>query len=808
MNSATLPVNSLNWLGTAGSVLILLATLFAIASLATAIINRPKLPQLLLQLSTGSFFAAFFSLIVLFVQSQFQIKYVHKHSALDHELQYKIAGVWSGQEGSFLLWAVASGLFLSLCVRAAKGYERQFAGVGSIFLAALGGILAFESPFFFNAAGVDLSDGFGMPPSLLNYWVVIHPPTIFLGFGLLTSLFAWSLAALLSRNLETWIDQVRPWSLAAISLLGVGLCMGGFWAYETLGWGGFWMWDPVENTSFVPWVALVAFVHGIFVQKAKKKWQLTNVILAAIPFLAFGYGTFLTRSGFLGDTSVHSFAQMDRSALYILIGLVSSALIGFIIVYRKTAKWYRTETPTAEPERAGLNKETFYSYGNWLLLLLGLITGFGMSVPLVQSLMQQKPKVVEEQLYNTVTSFAFIPLVLLMAIGPFLTWRNKPAKEVLRGFTNVLAASIATVGFLLLWLKWGGQSVQFGPAVINFAGKAADLEKTTSMLFGAFAVPTMPWVLALTGLCSFAIYANLWRGFQLFRGNKVSAGGMLTHIGAIVAVTGLIFSRGLEQKITGIVHESKSLDAFGYKVDLHGISHTYINRNNKVKLTYSKDGRSFDARPGLYFLAGAGGEPQAFLWPDIHSWPFYDIYTVAQPFVLDEESKIPDFGGSEPVELLPGQAAEFNGVLLEYQGYETEGTVGTFGARFVTTVKVLTNESERTIHPYIKLLGPGEMERPVVDLGRGLGLYVDRIDASTKAASLVIKYITPAYPVEIYYKPLTILVWWGVGIMTVGGFISAFYRRNRKSPDSPVSEPEVSNPNLTQNNATSDTLEV
>ncbi|MBX3114416.1 MAG: cytochrome c biogenesis protein CcsA [Fimbriimonadaceae bacterium] len=808
MNPSTLPVNSLNWLGTAGSIFILLATIFALASFVTAILNRPKLPQLFVQLSSLNFIAAFVSLIVLFVNSQFQIKYVYKHSALDHELQYKIAGAWSGQEGSFLLWAVTSGIFLSLCIRAAKGYQRQFAAVGSVFLTALGGILMFESPFFFNPNGVDISNGLGMPPSLLNYWVVIHPPTIFLGFGLLTSLFAWSVAALLSRDLETWIDQIRPWSLIGLSLLGVGLCMGGFWAYETLGWGGFWMWDPVENTSFVPWVALVAFVHGIFVQKAKKKWQLTNAILAAVPFLAFGYGTFLTRSGFLGDTSVHSFAQMNRSALYILIGLVSAALIGFIVVYRKTAKWYRAENPEQTTEKAGWNKETFYSYGNWLLLSLGVITGFGMSVPLVQSLMQQKPKVVEEHLYNTIISFPFLPLIFLMAIAPFLTWRNKPAVEVLKGFTNVLAASIATVGFILLWLKWGGQSVQFGPAVLTFAGQAGDQTKQTSMLFGAFPMPTIPWVLFLTWLCSFTVFANLWKGAKLFNSNKASAGGMLTHIGAILAVTGLIFSRGLEQKVEGIVHESKSLEAFGYQVDLHGNTSDFVDRNNKIKLTYNKDGRSFEATPGLYFIAGADGEPQGFIWPDIHSWPLYDVYTVVQPFVIDTSNETVEFGGSEPVQVLPGQSAQFYDVLLDYHGYEVEGTVGTFGAKFITTVEVNNKGVKSTVHPYIKLLGPGEMERPVVDLGRGLGLYVDKIDAATKAVSLVIKYTTPAYPVQIFYKPLTILVWWGVGIMTLGGFISAFYRRNRKTPLAPVGEPEVPATDQTESNATSDTLEV
>lgn len=801
--TALAPINSLTWVGHIGRILIALGGLLALASVISAFRKSESWSVKFLHAATASFWGAFASLLTLFLTSQFQFRYVQRHNALDHELQYKIAGVWSGQEGSFLLWTICSALCVSLAVRNAHGYKRWFAGVSSMFLAALAGILSFESPFTLNPAGTDLSDGFGMAPSLLNYWVVIHPPTIFVGFGLLTALFAWSVAALLHRDLESWVDQARPWALVSLSFLGVGLCMGGFWAYETLGWGGFWAWDPVENTSLVPWLINAALVHGFIVQKARNKWHLTNVTLAAVPFLTFVYGTFLTRSGFLGDTSVHSFAQMDRSALWILTGLGLTALTGFLAVLFTSKKWWSSIAPPTPKVESFWTKDTFYAYGNWMLILIAGIAAFGMSVPLIQSLRGQKPAVVQESLYNTVTAFPFLPIVLMMAVAPFLTWRKKSLKDQLGTFVNCLAATLATTGFLLLWLKWGGREVAFGNLIIGFPGRAADPEKTTELLLGQANVGTTPWVLFLFAVCSFAIFANLTKGVQLFRKNKLSSASMLTHLGVVLTVAGLIFSRGLEQKFEGVVHESKTIEAFGYQVNLIGNTSSFADRNNKIRMNFRKGPAEFIATPGLYFIPGQDGSPQEFLWPYIQSWPLYDLYVVARQFHIEEDGAL-DFGGSEPTTVLPGETAQFQQTLIQYQGLQTEGTPGTFGAKFTAVLTITDADGERILKPYVKLLGPGEMERPVVDLGQGRGIYVDSINAADQAATFIIKYTTPAYPVQIFYKPLTILVWYGVGIMALGGTLGAIYRRRRpKSPNSSGSsepaEPKADNTDATEN---------
>ena len=781
-----LPPGSLTWLGTLGSGAIAVSAMVSLVAAVFAL--RGKTRPMLLFVACAGFFVALGVVVALFATGQFQFEYVRSHTQSDYALQYKLAGTWSGQEGSFLLWAVCSSLFTLLTIRKAGKYQRWMTAVHGFFLAGLGAILMLESPFDLAKAGVDTSQGIGMAPSLLNYWMVIHPPTIFCGFGLLTSLFAWSVAAMLERDLETWVAAVRPWAILGVSLLGVGLAMGGFWAYETLGWGGFWMWDPVENTSFVPWVALTAFVHGVFVQKAKRGWQLTNAVLGGVPFLLFGYGTFLTRSGFLGGTSVHSFAQMDELAKWILIAMVVAFGAWFTAA---TLKARKSVMPIDAKPEGWLNKHTFYTWAVWCLLFMGVITGFGMSVPFVQSVTGQQAKVVEEPLYNTVISFAYLPLVLLMAIGPFLSWRKGDPRQLANKLINVLAASITTAGFLLMWAKWGGNEVAFGPMIVGFPGQAAQPDQTVNLLLGGIKANRTAWVLFLVWLTSFAVYANLWRAIGQVRTAKLGVGGLVAHIGVLVAMVGLVFSRGLEQTAEGIVHPSKEMPAFGYNLRLEGISKNLLDRDNKVLIAAAGPTGSFKATPGLYFVPMQNGEFNPFIWPYIASRGLYDLYFVASPFaIVDGE---PDYGGSQPVGLKTNELAEFNGLMIRYLGMTSEGTPGTVGAKFVARVQIQGPEGDLELDPSITIAGPGKLVRPVLDVGNGMGIMLERIDAKDKTAFLTVKYTTPAYPVTVFYKPLTILVWWGVGIMTVGGLMAAWSRRPAKPRPEP-DEPDAPEP--------------
>ena len=285
-------------LGQFGSACVLAAIVLQVLTTVLWLVtpSRPKVEiwaKRTFSLGCFAYFLALGAVITLFVNDQFQFKYVFGHGAVDNELQYKIAGTWSGQEGSFLLWGTMSALFGVIVAPFTRSYRRWFTIAYAPFLASVAAILAYESPFFLRPLvdGVAMmpKTGQGMPPSLMNYWVVIHPPTIFAGFGSLTVLFAFAVAALVTKNLEDWIALVRPWALISLGLLGVGLAMGGFWAYETLGWGGFWAWDPVENASLVPWLTLVAGLHVMLIAKSTGHSLKEAFILITITFLLILY---------------------------------------------------------------------------------------------------------------------------------------------------------------------------------------------------------------------------------------------------------------------------------------------------------------------------------------------------------------------------------------------------------------------------------------------------------------------------------------------------------------------------------------
>lgn len=859
--------------GSAGSALVWLALACFAGAVALSFLGgrKPGLLRVSRWLMAGgsvSLFTVFGILLTLFLNKQYQFVYVHNHNQADYELQYKIAGLWAGQEGSILLWSCLTALFGLLTMNRFGQYQRWYVSAYSALLGIMAAISAYESPFklILDPAGKPFlpPDGRGMAPPLLNYWMVIHPPTIFVGFALTAVAYSLAVSAMANRSLDDWIPLVRPWALACLGILGLGLCMGGFWAYETLGWGGFWVWDPVENTSFVPWCAMAAFVHGVFIQQARKKGHLANLLLAGAPFILFSYGTFLTRSGFLGDTSVHSFAKMDPQALGILIGLIGATSLGFISLFVPAAMWFKRSQPAPKEkddkpfERTPLNLKTAYSAAIWLLLAFALVTAIGMSVPLIQSLASQQPKVVEESLYNQVLGWFFIPTMLGLSVAPYLSWRGLRGRDLIAAVVNPLAIAVMLTGFLLLWVKADWQGVAADPSQMTWLGSIVQ-------------VPRMYWVAFLAFLCFFAISANMWRMVEMIPRARRSVGGVLTHVGLAVALAGLIVSRGMEQERFVTVHPSRTPEAFGYQIGYVGPTKGFADRNNEIELQVVGDRDRFTAHPGLYFRPGPEG-PQETIWPHIQRRPLYDLYFTIHPMT---------HGASETLGLNRGQQAKYEDMVVEYQGMRTTGVLGTDSARFFAKVKVTEIGEAVLATPSLKLSAGGETslpspvdnersvtllkadvekstivlalssrpDRPIsltqgatietdglrltfnsfrteqgetpeearlvaqiearpvsankvvepwmsleengpVKLNDTYELVLERIDAATKAAFLRFDYIQPAYPLEVYYKPLTWLVWLGVGIMTLGSLVAAAGRRTRSRREA-TKEPGV-----------------
>ena len=744
---------------------------------------RVKVPARAFTAGSVALFATMICLGVLFVNDQFHYAYIWPRASVVTELKYKIAGIWSGQEGSFLLWGCMSAIFGLLAVRATGIYRRWFTVCFSFFLMALALILAYESPFRIDPVTWEAArlggkalpliplDGAGMTPSLQNYWVVIHPPTIFAGFGSLTVLFCWAMSAMLTGNAKDWAAMVRPWTLVSVAVLGLGLCMGGFWAYETLGWGGFWAWDPVENVSFVPWTFAAALVHGLIVQVTRGRWIATNLLLAGIPFVLFVYGTFMTRSGFLDDSSVHSFAEMNRSALWILIGVMGFSLIAFMAVWLSRGLRLGKEARYAETE--GVHREGAYRSSSLLLAALGVATAVGMSVPLIQALSGGKPKAVGEQSYHLILVWFFVPIMLLMAAGPFISWRGLRMRELLSRLLNIFSISLGVVGILMFIAKRSGWS------------SFSDPNATVLFPFG-LQVPQFPWMLFLIWLTAFACLANLWRIVEMWKRGRSSIGAFIAHIGVATLMAGLIISRGFEQKSPIIfVRAGSPAPALDFVIDYQGKTDetNRYNRNNKLLFKVTGAGESFQAQPGQYYVPPKPTEKEddQMTWPYIHNTLWHDIYFTTRELTSE----------GPPFPLTPGTSKLVNDVVIRYDRFEMKGPPGKKGTKMITYLTVTDQKGvSRSAKPYVEITDEGmtPVPEPLDDFlfAVPLGIRPD-----TKEAMIQLRYLPTAYAVQIFYKPMTILVWSGTAIMTFGGLLAAWNRRRPRTKDPEPTEPST-----------------
>ena len=766
--------------GSAGRFAVILAAALYVLSLASwAFAGRnPRLAKIgawAFSLASTALFGTFGCLAALFAANRFEYEYVWGHADTQTSLPYRIAGIWSGQEGSFLLWGVCAAIFGVAAARAAGEYRRWFTVVYSVFLGSICGILAFESPFalnIFEGRVVVPSEGFGIAPSLQNYWVTIHPPTIFLGFGALTVPFALAFAAMISRSYEGWIPIVRPWAIATLTLVGVGLCMGGFWAYETLGWGGFWMWDPVENTSFVPWCFMAAFVHGSMVQGTRKRWQISNLMLGALPFLTFMYGTFLTRSGVLADTSVHSFAEMDSSALRVLIGLLIVMAGPFLVLWTVRLVQWRRSVRT-EKLATGVHREGFYRLGIGFLIGLGVMAMAGMSVPLAKALTGQAPSVVEEKTYHLVVPWLFVPLMILLALGPFASWRGAPLRDLARRAYTIFCLTVGILGLLL-----------FSAALTSFS-KFANLSPQINFP-GGIKASGLVWMVILIGLCVVALVGNGWRMLELRRASKLGLAPFITHMGVAVLMLGLIASRGFERHEEALIMEGHPATVLDNVVKLKGLTSDLHDRHNKVEFEVfdARGGKAplFTARPGLYMVRGADGHEDPMVWPHIQHYALHDVYFTLHP---------PTTETSNPVSLKPGQVMPLGGMSIKYVKMVREGEPGMAGTRFGAELQIESEGKVQTYTPKMVIGKDGEVAQLPADIGGNLKIALLSMDAADRSVSIQVLLATPMYPIEVYYKPLTILVWLGTFLMGLGGFLGVYYRRNRPRPERPTAKREA-----------------
>lgn len=414
----------------------------------------------------------------------FEIAYVASYSSRELPLMYKISAFWAGQQGSLLLWLLIHALAsLYLC-----GRERMTAA-GLTVYSALESLLVIlvlaKSPFVASATAVQ--DGVGLNPLLQDPWMAVHPPIIFIGYALLAVPFAYAMGALLKDEAKgNWLEPARRWALLAWGFLGAGVFIGGYWAYKVLGWGGYWGWDPVENSSLVPWLLAGAFVHVLHVAKRRPAALSVLHLSVIFTFALVIYGTFLTRSGILGDFSVHSFSG---TSIGMTLAVVNAIVLigGLVLLALKAGK-----LPQGKVYEDYASREFCLLLGALVLVFIAAIIFIGMSMPLFTQLIG-KPAAVDTDFYVRTTMPLAIAMCLVMAAGSCLRYGKQaepqgkvvPAVLAVLGFALAFLAGVRSPGLLVLaavsilllgetLISWRSHLLRFG-AVIAHGGVALAL---------------------------------------------------------------------------------------------------------------------------------------------------------------------------------------------------------------------------------------------------------------------------------------------------------------------------------------------
>jgi cytochrome c-type biogenesis protein CcmF len=396
-----------------------------------------------------------------FLGDRFEYWYVASYSNRDLETFYKVAGLWAGQRGSLLFWALLLGFFSSIAVFQNRKKNREFmphvVGVLQGILAFFVVVLLFADVNPFERLAFTPADGQGLNPQLQNYWMSIHPPTLYLGFTAFTIPFAFGMAALLNGRLDSrWIELTRKWTLLSWALLSVGIILGMRWAYEELGWGGYWFWDPVENASLLPWLTATAFLHSIQIQEKRGMLKVWNMSLVLLTFLLTIFATFLTRSGLI--ESVHSFAQELKIA-YIFLSFMGSIFAASVvlIIYR---------LPNLQSENrieSFLSRESAFLFNNLIFLGAAFAVMWGTLFPLIAEGVTGQKVSVGPPFFQKVNFPIGLTLLALTGIGPVIAWRRASKRNLRRNFTMPVAVALAVSAILwiigarhaLALLTWG-----------------------------------------------------------------------------------------------------------------------------------------------------------------------------------------------------------------------------------------------------------------------------------------------------------------------------------------------------------------
>lgn len=509
--------------------------------------------------------AALLLLLLAFLINDFSVRYVAQHSATFLPVYLKISAVWAGQEGSLLLWCALQALFGALAVTRPSEKARALAPWATVFLSLITAFFVAVTALLSNPfapTGVALTEGQGLNPLLRHPGMIFHPPALYVGYVGLAVPFAFALAALITRRLGDWTAAIRTWTLIAWLGLGVGLLLGMRWAYDVLGWGGYWGWDPVENAGLLPWLTATALVHGAVMQEERRGFQVWNVLLAVFSFALVLFGTFATRSGMI--QSVHAYTQSNLGPYF--LSAIAVTLVGSfgLLLSRRKALGSPATLETL------LSRDGMFFLTLVVLSLLAFSVFIGSVLPTITEALTARRFEAGPAWFDRVTGPQFALLVLLIGICPLLG-RAATALVRLRSRVVLLVAGAVGVPLLLAVAGFTEPVSLIGFAVVGLAGVVTVGELVEGTLTRSLRTHEAP-------LNAF---------WHLIRLQRRKYGGYLVHVGVVLMAVGIIGTRLYPYEIQQTLQVGQPFEVGRYTLVYEQFRQEFVDDHTRSYATVS-----------------------------------------------------------------------------------------------------------------------------------------------------------------------------------------------------------------------------
>ncbi|MFC4261623.1 cytochrome c biogenesis protein CcsA [Ferruginibacter yonginensis] len=780
--------------------------------------NWLKLARTSFYVQVAGSFVIFTVLLYICSNHLFEYMYAYKHASLELEYKYLLSCIWEGQEGSFLLWTIWHGVIGILLIKKANDWEAPVMTVVSFaqfFLMLMilgvyfGNIKIGNSPFSLTRNEISapifnrpdymnfIKDGLGLNVLLRNYWMVIHPPILFLGFASTIIPFAYAYAGIQTKRYADWVKPALPYTLMGICILGVGIMMGGKWAYESLNFGGYWAWDPVENASLVPWLLMVAGMHTMVIYKATGHSLRASYLFMILTFVFILYSTFLTRTGVLGDTSVHSFTETGEDITFTIFGhlfsfkAMNGLILSYLLVFTIPSLWLFIKNykkiPTIYKEEATNSREFWMYIGSLVFFLTAIFIIAKTSVPVYNKVFGKNiapPEDVEFS-YNKIIVLVAIIIGFLTAITQYLKYKSTEKSYL---FKKIALPTVIAIAIM---------------AVIVFAYPFTYYKQGAGFL-GAIYVAAFAVI--------YSVVANASYIWSVQKGNIMKAGSPIAHAGFALMIVGILISSANKKVISssnsnGITLPVSGKDPMTKQQDnprenltlLRQVPATLAN----YSVTYLKDSAGHEKGRNFYKLNfvrknedGTPSKENFVLEPDVYvmkdnnmssnpdtkSYLLKDVFTYVS-YAINKNAEV-DTAQFKEVKLNVGDTAFYSNGFMTLNNVVKNPTNSKFkySAEQVALMADIKITSKDSLHfaaaPLIMIdsLGITNADDTVYAQNifvRFMGVDEDKkIRIGIKESDKLIDYVT----VKAYIFPLINLVWIGLIIMAAGIVLSMLQR--------------------------------